>query len=438
MTANPDLNSLLTTLRDPQLTPLAEEAVRDYISWDELTERPLPAGMSVAQAWEVLTLIRRFGAFWFPIRTLGGRPFWYTVTREGQRYLEAIEHHCRTDSRLHEAIQEREGHRFLVRSRVLESLAACQLDGVQVDWDSGARMLRDGRSPQTPEERLVLNSYELLGELESYVDQPFSPELAHALYDRLTRNVDVYALELGPVRTNLARTMRQQELGKQDRNWILDAICQYADGALGDPLEPVPVKGYMILSAMAYWHPLPALNDTVARYMLRLFAIKRDYPALGYLPVSLQMRRWFDGEIARNIVRFTRIDRREAIPGEIDGTEDILTYLQLVTAAIDETIAYIRDAQEEDRALQTALDAEEHLNYRQRSVLTRALTHPETEFLIRQHQTAHKVVYQTARTDLLQLVELGYLRQEQRGKAFVFVPVEHLDLRIRGGRAKRA
>lgn len=46
--------------------------------------------------------------------------------------------------------------------------------------------------------------------------------------------------------------------------------------------------------------------------------------------------------------------------------------------------------------------------------------------------TAHRVVYRTARTDLLELAERGYLRKEMRGKAFVFVPVDDLRERIEG------
>lgn len=54
-------------------------------------------------------------------------------------------------------------------------------------------------------------------------------------------------------------------------------------------------------------------------------------------------------------------------------------------------------------------------------MLSCALVDPEAECRIKQHQQAHKVVYQTARADLLDLVERGFLCQEIRGKAFVFV-----------------
>jgi hypothetical protein len=41
------------------------------------------------------------------------------------------------------------------------------------------------------------------------------------------------------------------------------------------------------------------------------------------------------------------------------------------------------------------------------------------------------VVYQTARTDLLELETRGYLRREMHGKAFVFKPIPDLQGMIR-------
>jgi len=413
---------------------LAEEAVRDYIDWEQLMRKPLPNGLSAAETWEVLALIRRYGAAWFPIPTLDGEWFWYSLTREGQRCLRSIEHHCRTDSLLHQRVQEREGHRFLVRSRIEEAVATCQLDGVQIDYQRAAAMLQEGRAAQSPEDRLVLNSYQMLHELETLSAEPFSPELMEFLYNRVTQGVEMRALKRGPIRTNLAGSRNATGLSEDERGDVARAICDYANGVIGEPLEPAPVKGYMILSAMAYWHPLPDLNDTVARHMLRLFALKSDYPALGYLPVSLLMREWFDGELSPGTVRFPKIERRTVLEGEIDGTEDILTHLQLTAAAIDELLGYIETARLEDEALLGALENVEQLNYRQRAVLAHALAHPEVEFRIRRHQTAHRIVYQTARTDLLQLADYGYLRKESRGKAFAFVPVAEFEDRLRKDR----
>ena len=101
----------------------------------------------------------------------------------------------------------------------------------------------------------------------------------------------------------------------------------------------------MLLSAMAYWHPLPDLNGTVARHMLRLFATSRDYPVLGYLPVSLTRTEVGARDVSRagHGALLAASSAGPVIEGEIDGTPDILTYLQLVVASLRRSARLHRD-----------------------------------------------------------------------------------------------
>jgi Fic family protein len=111
---------------------------------------------------------------------------------------------------------------------------------------------------------------------------------------------------------------------------------------------------------------------------------------------------------------------------EVDYTADALTYLQLTVAALDELLRSMAHARRRDAQVRSVLEHDVEINYRQRSIVAEALAHPEREFRIREHQTTHNVVYATSRADLMDLVDRGYLRQEQRGKAFVFLPVSDL------------
>ena len=72
------------------------------------------------------------------------------------------------------------------------------------------------------------------------------------------------------------------------------------------------------------------------------------------------------------------------------------------------------------------------LNHRQRALLLNALQHPDKPFTIDAHRRAHGVSYQTARTDLLGLVDESLMEQYKQGKSFHFVPVPDL-----GGMLKR-
>jgi Fic family protein len=60
------------------------------------------------------------------------------------------------------------------------------------------------------------------------------------------------------------------------------------------------------------------------------------------------------------------------------------------------------------------------LNRRQQALISAALRHPETTYTVEAHQRSHDTVYETARRDLLDLVEEGLLTKGKSGKAMVF------------------
>lgn len=70
------------------------------------------------------------------------------------------------------------------------------------------------------------------------------------------------------------------------------------------------------------------------------------------------------------------------------------------------------------------------LNYRQRALLAHMRRHPDTAYTIAGHRRSHDVTYETARTDLLKLVDLGLLDQTRQGRAFAFHRPADFDKRL--------
>lgn len=424
----------MSVLRDPAFTEIAHDAVRDHLSWNELAQRPVPDDMDSGQVWELLSAMRRYGSTEFPIPTRSGERFWYTITVEGRHCLRSIERYCRSDSRLHQMVQHRTGHRFLIDALIHESIATCQIDFVEPDPAELERMLHSGLVPESAEGRLVKNTYEMMRGLPSLGKEDFSPELIIHLYERTIRGVDTSRLVrtgagLRAVPSVFEAMIRARGSERHSRKGhraggfdieSLQRICDFANGKTGDPRESVAAKGYMLLAAMGYWRPLPDFNATVARHMLRLLSVRRDFPVLAYLPTSVMMRRWAAGDLGSHRVRFRSIDPGVPTGNGIDGTAEILTHLQLTVAAIDELLRRIHFAKREDEALSKTLRDAARFNYRQRALLTEALRRPESEFTLREHRLKYQTVYSTARADLLELEELGYLRKHTRGQAFVF------------------
>lgn len=71
------------------------------------------------------------------------------------------------------------------------------------------------------------------------------------------------------------------------------------------------------------------------------------------------------------------------------------------------------------------------LNHRQLDVIGEALRDPDAYFTIAGHERVHRVAYQSARTDLLGLQNLGVFRRVQSGKKFEFWPIDELSDRLR-------
>lgn len=70
------------------------------------------------------------------------------------------------------------------------------------------------------------------------------------------------------------------------------------------------------------------------------------------------------------------------------------------------------------------------LNHRQIALLTNALRHPDAVYTFQSHTTSHRVVRQSARTDLLDLEARGYLIRRTIGRKHTFEPAADLRARL--------
>ena len=117
-----------------------------------------------------------------------------------------------------------------------------------------------------------------------------------------------------------------------------------------------------------------------------------------------------------------------------DTTYFIIHQLKVILRAIEELHVYLSqkvNATKEAVALIDETKLAGKLNHRQLSLVQDALKNPNKTYRIDEHQSTHRISYQTARTDLLFLSEeLGLLTKIKQGRAFVFVAPTNLHERI--------
>jgi len=147
------------------------------------------------------------------------------------------------------------------------------------------------------------------------------------------------------------------------------------------------------------------------------------YWVTEYLSIS-RIFRVAPGKYGRAFL-YTETDER-------DTTYFLLYHLSVVQRAIRELYTYLQRKIQEVREVETLLRQrrDHHFNYRQLALLGHALRHPATQYDFKRHMRSHGVSFQSARTDLLDLKDRGFLELHRVGRTYVFSPTLDLARRL--------
>ena len=116
-----------------------------------------------------------------------------------------------------------------------------------------------------------------------------------------------------------------------------------------------------------------------------------------------------------------------------DLTYFILYHLDVIVRAIDELHAFIQRSSERGGRARMLARSLPDVNARQVTLLDHAARHPDASYEIAVHQGYHRISYPTARQDLLQLADRGFLEKKKLGRKLLFFVPSDLDSRLRSG-----
>jgi Fic family protein len=171
---------------------------------------------------------------------------------------------------------------------------------------------------------------------------------------------------------------------------------------------------------LAYDHPFVDGNGRTARALFYWSMLSQGYWLSEYISISRILRK-APSRYNRSFL-YTESD-------ENDATYFLLFQLSVISRAIADLHEYLDRKTAELSALERRLSSLD-LNHRQLSILRTAMKDPDAVYTIQGHQQLHRVVYQTARTDLLDLVDQGLLEKRTKGKGYIFVSPADLPDRL--------
>ena len=322
--------------------------------------------------------------------------------------------------------------RYIMSSLIEEAITSSLLEGAATTRRVAKELLRTGRSPRDRGERMVFNNYSAMLRAEELAGsgEPLAPEHVLELHRVVTDGTLDDQSEAGRLHQPgeervfvdwdgelLHRTPPAEELPAR-----LEQLCAFASGEVGEGfLHPV-VRAVLLHFWIGYDHPFADGNGRTARALFYWSMLRSGYWLAQYISIS---------SILRNALREYVLSYLHTETDSNDVTYFVIHQLEVLERAIEELRGYLARRVSEISEVERLLRGVPSLNHRQRAVIGEALRDSDTYFAIAGHERLHRVAYQSARTDLLGLEDLGVVRRVQSGKKFDFWPVDDLADRLR-------
>lgn len=412
--------------------PYAAEVDGRYIHWDKLRFKTPPKDLALKEWWWLIKLARRTLAKPLPIRSASGSQATLSLVDAIYAHVHEIDRHASGEIMVSDRVTDAsQRDRYIVSSLIEEAIASSQLEGASTTTLVAKKMLRSGRKPRTHGERMILNNYLAMSWVRSNAKKRITMDAVFELHRILCANT----LE-DPTAAGRFRRMDEPIVvahvasgevyysppAASELTSRMTRMCEFANGgATGFFLHPV-LRAILLHYWLASDHPFVDGNGRTARALFYWSMISSGYWLCEYLAVSRLLKK-APAKYGRSFL-YCQTD-------EHDLTYFVLYHLDVLRRSIDDLHKYLQKKMGELKRAEHLLEESSSLNHRQTALLGHALRHEGADYTIGSHRRSHGVVYQTARTDLLQLADLGLLTKKRIGKAFVFYAPTDLEERLR-------
>ncbi len=407
------------------------QAVSDrYLHWDELRHLTPPGDLSHEEWWLALKFPRQSQRKASPLTDTNDQPFNYVFADPIPEQLLYMDQNLAGMVSMPDAITNTETKdRYLINSLIEEATTSSQLEGAATTRLVARELIRSGRPPRDRSERMIVNNFRTMQRIGKIKNKPLSKELIFEIHEIVTRST----LDI-PSATGRFRNTDENINIRDDHEQILhtpphaelletrmEEMCKFANGnPTSEFIHPV-LRSIILHFWLAYDHPFYDGNGRTARALFYWSMLHNGYWLCEFISISEIIKKG-PSKYGRAFL-YTETD-------DNDLTYFIVYHLDVLRRATKQLYEYIERKTNQLHSIELQLEGMTILNRRQQAVISHALIHPKFIYTIVPHRSSHGVVYQTARTDLLNLADRGLFTARKNGKEWQFIPEKDLEQRL--------
>lgn len=400
-----NIEEVWKTLADTQYNALFDKINNEYLYWDKVKYR-VPANVDSAVFWHALKVKRNQTA---KMLKFGNRVFKFSITDRMQELLHTLDLNLSGGYDTRKIIPEKDKKFFLVNSIMEEAIASSQMEGASTTRKVAKDMLRKQLKPKNTGQQMISNNYATIQYLVENQSQEFSLEQLKDIQRLITHNTLSNKEYEGNFRTSDNVMVMDSITGEiahtppsysEIEQWLSE-LCHFANTDNDKFFIHPIIKGIIIHFMLAYIHPFADGNGRTARSLFYWYMIKKGYWLTEYLSVS------------RIIYRSKKKYETAFLHTENDENDlsyFILYNLEAMYKAFEELKAYLqRKITEQDELFY--FEQISGINRRQARIMKTLSEKPKSVFTAKELTSLFNVSIKTTRSDLKQLVSLGFMKE---------------------------
>lgn len=404
-----------------------------YLHWDQLRHRNPPDDLSLPEWWFAIKYSRAASSQKIPLLDKKGNEFEYGLVSIIQEALHRIDQKASgrigvSKDILNEPLKEK----YYVSSLIEESITSSQLEGATTTRQIAKEMIRTGRRPQDESERMILNNYVTMQRIHELKDEKMTVELLLEIHRLISKNTMEETEQEGRFRKQdeqidvyhaTSDVVVHVPPPAEELEQRIIRLCKFANGESSDEFVHPIVQSIILHFWIGYVHPFVDGNGRTARALFYWSMLRHGYWLLEFVSIS------------QIILKSPTKYGLAYLYTETDGNDlnyFIIHQLETLLKAITELENYIERKSSQLQLAEKELRELRELNHRQQALILHALKHPHHKYTVKSHLRSHQCSKITARSDLLSLVEKGFLTKGRRGREFVFEASSDLEFKLTG------
>ncbi len=422
---------IITLLTDSELQSLFQKISSEYLYWDKV-KYMAPKGVDSRTLWQAVKIQRLLNA---QTISFGKYNFRFTITKEMQSLLHDFDMNLGGSLGTESLIPDSDKNYYLISSIMEEAIASSQMEGASTTRRIAKEMLRKQLRPINKSQQMIVNNYETISKISKNKLNELSVESLLDIHRSISNKTLDNSEDEGVFRDNdevyvidgVTGSVAHIPPSHTEINIMIKDLCQFInDDNKENFIHPI-IKGIIIHFVLAYIHPFVDGNGRTARSLFYWYMIKKGYWLTEYLSISKII--YTNKKSYEKAFLYTEND-------ENDLSYFIQYHLIVMKKAFNELKKYLQRKIDEQQNL-FQFTGISNINERQRYILRTISDNKRTFFIPKELATQFNISVRTARTDLQDLVIMGYLSTTNLNKRAVgYVKSENFEEVLNNARFK--